>query len=113
MSDNSETWQWVDEDPIEKLVRSAPAPEPALAGASSSAGTLVAEARAQFDGLRFEEAAGSYAAAVAAEPDHPTAHFDLAVCLEKLEQWKAAATSFRRAMELDPARLQALLGLGA
>ena len=113
MSDNSEIWQWVDEDPIEKLLRPAPGPDLALAGPSSSAETFVAEGRAQFDGLRFEEAAGSYSAAVAAEPEHPTAHFDLAVCLEKLEQWKAAATSFRRALELDPARWQALVGLGA
>jgi len=113
MSENSETWHWVDEDPIEKLIRPAPDPEPVLVGEQSSAETLVAEGRAQFERLRFEEAAGSYSAAVAAEPDHATAHFDLAVCLEKLEQWKAAANSFRRAIEMDPARSEALIGLGA
>lgn len=112
MSDNSETWQWVDEDPIEKLLRPASVPE-ASAGARSDTETLIAEGRAQFDRLRFEEAAGSFSAAVEAEPGHPTAHFDLAVCLEKLEQWKAAVNSFRRAMEIDPDRSQALVGMGA
>ena len=54
-----------------------------------------------------------FSAAIAAEPDHPAAHFDLAVCLEKQEQWKAAALSFRRALEIDSGREEALIGLGA
>ena len=111
MGANSETWRWVDEDPIEKLLQPSPGPEHAAAG--SAAESLMAEGRAQFGRLQFEEAAGSYSAAVAAEPDHPTAHYDLGVCLEKLAQWKAAANSFRRALELDPGRWQALVGLGA
>ncbi len=108
----SDAWKWVDEDPIEKMLRSAPAPE-ASSGPTSAADSLIAEGRAHFSRLRFEEAAGSYSAAVAVEPDHPTAHFDLAVCLEKLGQWKAAAGSFRRALEIDPGRTQALIGLGS
>ena len=109
MSNDSEKWQWVDEDPIEKLLH-APAPS---APPQPTAGIFIAAGQAHFEQLRFEEAAGSFAAAVAAEPDHPAAHFDLAVCLEKLEQWKAAAVSFRRALEIDPDREQALIGLGA
>ena len=111
MSNPGDSWKWVDEDPIEKLLR--PTPEPEAAAASSSSGALIAEGRAHYDRLRFEEAAGSYSAAVAAEPNHPTAHFDLGVCLEKLGQWKAAANSFRRALEIDAGRSQALIGLGS
>jgi len=113
MSDNSENWQWVDEDPIEKLLRTPAGSAPAEIPAGSGADALIAAGRTQFGRLRFEEAAGAYSAAAAAEPEHPTAHFDLAVCLEKLEQWKAAANSFRRALEIDPGRSQALVGLGS
>jgi superkiller protein 3 len=112
VNDDSEKWQWVDEDPIEKLLHppsGAVIPNPP----QSPAEALIAEGRTHFEQLRFEEAAGSFGAAVAAEPDHPTAVFDLAVCLEKLEMWKAAAFSFRRALEIDPDREQALIGLGA
>ena len=94
MSDDSDTWTWVDEDPIEKLLR------PTLAAATPArfgAAPLIDEGRAQFERGRFEEAASSYSAALEAEPDHPSAHFDLAVCLEKLGQFKAAANAFRRA----------------
>jgi tetratricopeptide (TPR) repeat protein len=112
MSNDSEKWQWVDEDPIEKLLHVSKAGEE-HAPAPSPAEALIAAGRTQFEQLRFEEAAGSFSAAVAAAPDHPTAHFDLAVCLEKLEQWKAAANSFQRAIEIDPGRVQALIGLGA
>ena len=110
MSNSSENWQWVDEDPIEKLLRPAPGPSPA---AGSSPETFLARGRAQFARQLFEEAADSFHAAIAAEPRHPTAHFDLAVCLEKLERWQAAADSFRRSLEIDSERWQALVGLGS
>src|SRR5215470_15363691 len=106
----SDAWKWVDEDPIEKMLRSGPAPE-AASQPASAADPLIAEGRDHFSHLRFEEAIGSYSAAVAVEPEHPTAHFDLAVCLEKLGQWKAASGSFRRALEIDPGKSQALIGL--
>ena len=112
MSNPTDSWKWVDEDPIEKLLRPTPGPE-AASTVSSPSDPFIAEGRAHFGRLRFEEAAGSYSAAIAAEPNHPTAHFDLGVCLEKLGQWKASANSFRRALEIDPGRSQALVGLGA
>src|SRR5438067_13264187 len=105
MSDDSDIWKWVDEDPIEKMLRPTLA---AAAPAPSGAASLLNEGRAQFERRRFEEAASSYSAALEAEPDHPSAHFDLAVCLEKLGQFKAAANAFRRAIENDPERWEAL-----
>jgi tetratricopeptide (TPR) repeat protein len=110
MNDTDEKWSWVDEDPIEKLLQAPDRPHPSPA---SPGARFLAAGREQFDRLRFEEAAGSYSAAVAADPGHPTAHFDLAICLEKTEQWKAAVSSFRRALEIDPGRAEALIGLGA
>ena len=113
MSNDSEKWQWVDEDPIEKLLQ-APALAPVSPGAESgTVGNACATGRTQFGELRFEEAADSFSAAIAAEPDHPTAHFDRAVCLEKLEQWMASADGFRRALEIDHSRTQAQVGLGS
>ena len=106
MSNDSEKWEWVDEDPIEKMLQASPSAEPtlpekSLAPIKPSGEALIAVGRTQFEQLRFEEAAGCFSAAIAAQPDQPSAHFDLAVCLEKLEQWKAAAVSFRRTLELE------------
>jgi tetratricopeptide (TPR) repeat protein len=110
MSNDPEKWQWVDEDPIEKLLRPrTEEPEPA----GSPAAELIASGRARFAQLQFEEAAGSFSAAAAAEPESSAAHYGLAVCLEKLEQWKPAAAAFRRALEIDPGMGNALIGLGA
>src|SRR5207244_2712150 len=113
MSNDSEKWHWVDEDPIEKMLQparrhGAPGPPPPPA-----AEALLAEGRVQFDQRRFEVAASCFSEVVDSEPEHPTAHFDLAVCLAKMEQWKTAADAFRRALEIDPGRAQALIGLGA
>ena len=110
MSNDSEKWEWVDEDPIAKLLQT---PAVSAAPVASPAEGLMAAGRAHFEQLRFEEAARSFAAALASEPDHPAAQFDLAVCLEKLGQWKPAAFSFRRTLEMDPGCVEALIGLGA
>jgi len=146
MSDNSESWQWVDEDPFEKVFR----PQ-----TSGEAGSPVKAPVECCEPLRFEEVPGSSFTIAGVEPHQPTAylenleqavestaetvapgvlaptaesysaagaverkeppaaHFDLAVSLEKAEQWEAAADSFRRALDLEPARAEALIGLGA
>src|SRR5579863_849365 len=118
MSPREDEWRWADVDPLEKLAWPGSGQvvdgEPDACGPlPSSAAPFLEEGCALFDQFLFEEAVGSYSAAVEAEPDHPTAHFDLAVCLEKTEQWAAAASSFRRALELDPGRSEAMVGLGA
>ena len=47
---------------------------------------------------RFEEAADSYLRLLELVPNHPTANFNLAICLEKLGKWNDAGSSFQRAM---------------
>jgi tetratricopeptide (TPR) repeat protein len=106
MSNLDEKWQWVDEDPIARLLR--PPERPARLAAD-----FRATGHAQFQQRRYEDAAGSYSAAAAAEPDQTAVHFDLAVCLAKAEEWRAAANSFRRVLEDDPGHAEALAGLGS
>ena len=69
MSNSSETWQWIDEDPIEKLLRPAPGSEPVTKPAAGwSFEKFIASGRAQFERKLFEEAAESFHAAFEAEP---------------------------------------------
>ncbi|MEO7654032.1 MAG: tetratricopeptide repeat protein, partial [Bryobacteraceae bacterium] len=67
----------------------------------------------QFELNRFEAAAASYAVVIAADPQHPSAHYNLGVCLEKLWQWAAAEDAFRKALQINPRQGQARVGLGA
>jgi protein O-GlcNAc transferase len=106
---DEDKWQWVDEDPFGISGR------PESEGASASQrliAALLASGQRQFAQLRFEEAAASYSAAIVIEPNHGTAHFNLAVCLEKSEKWEAALDSFRRAVEIDSSRVEARIGGG-
>ncbi len=105
MSNNSESWQWIDEDPIEKLLRRTASEK------DVNADELVNSGRSCFAQCQFDKAAALYKQAV--EAGHAAAHFDLGVCLERMQQWKPAADSFRRALELDPNQWQALVGLGS
>jgi tetratricopeptide (TPR) repeat protein len=140
MKDDLGQWQWVDEDPFEKLVRA-----PKDAGVAGSPGESVVKT-VESARVEVEEApvnnvtigdsepeqtvaqspvepiaingqartADTDLAAVTAERRDPAAdQFELAVSLERLEQWEEAANSFRRALEVDPGRVEALLGLGA
>jgi tetratricopeptide (TPR) repeat protein len=120
-------WQWVDEDPFEKLVRAPKdtcvAGPPGEDQTSAQFSPLVCpENLAQPAPSPVETMADNGQAgpgdgdspAVAAERHNAAAdHFDLAVSLERLEQWEEAANSFRRALEIEPARTEALIGLGA
>jgi arylsulfatase A-like enzyme len=46
--------------------------------------------------------AASIRAALAADPDHPTAERDLALTLHQLEEWDEAASLYRRVLARDP-----------
>jgi tetratricopeptide (TPR) repeat protein len=137
MNDDLGQWQWVDEDPFEKLLHKPkdagkplvesveplrfepeqPAPhvkpldfprplEPVEPVAPTPVETIA------FNGHACP--ADSDVAPVLAEQRDSTAdHYDLAVSLERQEQWEQAATSFRRALEVEPGRADALIGLGA
>lgn len=134
-------WQWVDEDPFEKLLHGRK-----NAGVAGSSGELQVES---LEPVRIEEEAPinnaelsppvcadnleqstqsaveaiavnghvqpaeSDPVAVAAEPHDSTDYFDRAVSLEKLEQWEEAANAFRLALDVDPGHAEALIGLGA
>jgi len=151
MNDDLGQWQWVDEDPFEKLlhtpkgaaVDSKPfveSPEPlrfeeAPTNNFTTNGSEPAHSGTQFKPLedaktleplapvetlalnghsRHAQQADNDLAAVVDEQHEFTAdHFDLAVSLERLDQWEEAASSFRRALEVEPGRPDALVGLGA
>ena len=53
-----------------------------------------------------------YSASVIAEPDALNIHFDRAVSLQELEQWEAAADSFRQVLQIDSSHANALIGVG-
>lgn len=66
----------------------------------------------EFELGRFADAALSYYAVVVAEPDNVSAHYNLALCLQRAERWDAAFDAFKRVVELDPRRAEARLGVG-
>jgi tetratricopeptide (TPR) repeat protein len=68
-------------------------------------------ANIQYELRDFVAAASNYAKLAELEPSHRTAHFNLAVCLCHLAEWRRAVDSFRRALEIDRSRYDALLGL--
>jgi Flp pilus assembly protein TadD len=145
-------WQWVDEDPFEKMLHGpkdagvAGAPtefqvecvEPVHLEEAPSINLVGEDSESNHTGEPFspvvvpenleqsppptpvemipvsEQAEPSHPAATAAELHHSAVnHFDLAINLEKLEQWEEAANAFRLALEVDPRHAEALIGLGA
>ena len=71
-----------------------------------------AQGHLQFELERYDAAAASYEEVLKLLPDHPSAAFNLAVCLERMERWSAAAEKFAQAAAQDPNRVEALAGLG-
>jgi len=55
----------------------------------------------------YESAATIYEQLAELEPHHRIAHFNLGVCQGNLKEWKAAAESFRKAVEADASRSDA------
>jgi len=66
----------------------------------------------QFELGQFQAAATAYENVLRLASDDSTAHYNLAVCLEKLGDWEKAASAFQQATEMDPRRTGAQLGLG-
>ncbi len=65
----------------------------------------------QFELELHEEAVKSYQRLLEAEPLHATGSFNLAICLEKLSRWDEAALHFQKALELNPEKTEARVGL--
>ena len=111
MNNDGEKWQWVDEDPFEKLLGR---PKSAVEADSPALLPEFAPRRAAIVAASVDaNPVDSYSARFAAEAKDSAAAFDLAVSLEKVEKWDAAADSFRRTLEIEPGRVDALIGLGA
>jgi tetratricopeptide (TPR) repeat protein len=66
-----------------------------------------------FERKEFERAAEGYRKALEVGPCHPSACYNLALCLQALGQWQSAIDQFNQALAVDPNRHEANLGLGA
>ncbi|HTP60524.1 MAG TPA: tetratricopeptide repeat protein [Burkholderiales bacterium] len=75
--------------------------------------TLNREGNAHKEAGRPEMAEDSYRRALQASPDHPSALYNLGVCLYELGRRREAEGFLRRVVELDPADSHALFQLGA
>jgi tetratricopeptide (TPR) repeat protein len=58
----------------------------------------------QFDLEQLEDAADSYTAALASEPDNLGAHYNLGICLRQMKRWAAAMKCFEKLLAYDPHR---------
>jgi len=59
-----------------------------------------------------QEAASSYSAVIAAEPDNVYAQYNLGRCLRRLERWEQAAEAFQAVLKFDQHRDGARIDLG-
>jgi tetratricopeptide (TPR) repeat protein len=66
----------------------------------------------RFEQRKWSEAQAHYARAAQLEPRHPTAHYNLGLCLERQSKFEDAATAFEAALSVEPKRWQAQLGRG-
>jgi tetratricopeptide (TPR) repeat protein len=73
---------------------------------------LIDTARAATAANRLNEAATAYERAIAASPDSPFLHRDLAVVRQRQGNADAAINGFRRAVQLDPADAASLIQIG-
>ncbi len=86
----------------------------ALTGAEEfHAGLCAARGSVEFALGLYSDAALSLSAVAITRPDDVRAHFNLALCLERAQRWDAAAGTFERVLQLDPAHAEARLALGA
>ena len=66
----------------------------------------------QFELDAFADAADSYRSLTELKPQYAKGWFNLAVCLERMDDWDEASQAFHKAATLDPSHLEAHLGLG-
>src|SRR5580700_9478027 len=93
------------EEALKQLERAADSGEP-------SAEIYRAMGHIQFELNAFAEAADSYRSLTELKPQYAKGWFNLAVCLERLDDWDEASQAFHKASTLDPSHLEAHLGLG-
>lgn len=65
----------------------------------------------QFDLQQMEDAADSYTAALASDPDNLCARYNLGICLRQMKRWTAAMECFEKLLAYDPHRDHVRIGL--
>src|ERR1035438_9018398 len=61
----------------------------------------------QFELNAFADASASYGSLTELKPQYAKGWFNLAVCLERLDDWDEASQAFHKASTLDPSHLEA------
>src|SRR5580704_10373902 len=84
----------------------------AIESGDETAEVFAAKGHIQFELEQYDDAIKTYERLLAIAPRHSTAHFNLGICYEKIGRWAEATDSFTKALEVDPQREEALLGLG-
>src|SRR6185295_16932486 len=116
---DAEKWQWVDEDPFEKLLAKsrsadeadspAPAPQSAPQLPQSPPPTPPPQSALDWAATVATNVVAtpieSDSARLAVDTRESAAAFDLAVSLQKAEKWDAAANSFRKCLDIEPGRV--------
>jgi tetratricopeptide (TPR) repeat protein len=69
--------------------------------------------KAEWTNAEWMDAALSHFTTVIANPENASAHFNLAIWLQREERWDEAAQSYARALCLDPQLEAGRIGLGA
>ena len=86
--------------------------EGALARGENPSEVQSALGHLRFEQQKWSEAQGHYAKVAEQEPKHPTAHYNLGLCLERQSKFEEAAKEFEAALAIDPKRWQAQVGRG-
>jgi tetratricopeptide (TPR) repeat protein len=84
----------------------------AIQGGDNLVELYTAMGHIEFELHKFAERPSAISKAAQADPKHKTAKYNQGVCLERLERWQDAADAFQKALDIDPKRVEARLGLG-
>ncbi len=101
MSDELDQWQWVDEDPFEKLLRK---PAPVVPSAPESASECFDQALGLETKEQWEQAANLFHRSLELDPERSEARIRLGACLLHLNRAEEALASFERALSSEPER---------
>src|SRR5438552_16040542 len=78
--------------------------ERALRGGEKRAEIYSAIGYIHYERKQFEEATAAYRRMLELEADHSNGSFNLALCLQATETWKAASQCFEKSLPVNPTR---------